>query len=252
MGPLQSNQTVNQQLRSVERGYGDDYHSSTDSEEDDRYANGQDEEDEEEFEENIDPSQLPHEELEKLLIPYSTRVNRRIEWNKDTKRYEPTQDDLQIFAEYGIKEADFREQMKPVEQNRSFRPFEKTVPIYIWMLFKLGSWLILILFAYACLFFIQLALFNLILVIIGAIYFKKLNKMLIGRYYKFEHNYRNKQFKGHIRKINKEFFEKRSVEVVGGKDGLWIEVQLPDSESGLQQKLETNTKSLLKSRPLSG
>jgi hypothetical protein len=83
---------------------------------------------------------------------------------------------------------------------------------------------------YVSLLVLQLTLFNIIFLGIEVIYFKKLYNLLHGFEYKQDYNYRNGKFKRFIEAENLRFYRfKHQVELVGGEEGKWLEIQLPDA-----------------------
>jgi Region found in RelA / SpoT proteins len=112
------------------------------------------------------------------------------------------------------------------------------LPWYRWLLLKLLSLLIGVIYIYACTLVLQLALFNLILLGIMIIYFSKLTTALASWAMKHEYNFQNRDFKRYIENENKDYYRSINVELVGGEEGRWIEVQLPDNEEQFQNKIE--------------
>ena len=101
---------------------------------------------------------------------------------------------------------------------------------------KLFSIILLLVYTYACLVLLQLALFNLIMLGVMCIYFKKLYYFLHGFELKKDHNYRNADFKKFIEAENSRYYRQLNVELIPGEQGKWLELQLPDDIDDLQQK----------------
>ena len=98
------------------------------------------------------------------------------------------------------------------------------------------KWIVGILYVYACLLILQLALFNLILLGIFIIYFFKMLSLFKAREFKTEYEYQNKKFREFIEAENKRYYLKLNVELIGGEYGKWIEIQLPDNEDDFKEK----------------
>lgn len=62
------------------------------------------------------------------------------------------------------------------------------------------------------------------------IYMGKLYNQMTKIAFKYDYNYRNAAFQKHIDKANDDYFRTKNVELVGLKEGLWLELQLPDNE----------------------
>lgn len=62
------------------------------------------------------------------------------------------------------------------------------------------------------------------------IYFSKLKTFLDQKAFKHEYQYQNSAFKKFIDDENNVYYKALNVELAGGEEGRWIEVQLPDNE----------------------
>lgn len=117
------------------------------------------------------------------------------------------------------------------DNKKKLLPFRKKLPLFTRIALRfLLPFIVTILYSYACLMLLQLALFNVILLGIMIIGLSKIWKFFTKFSFKYEYNYRNKEFKKHIERANEEYFRSKGVVMVGGEEGKWIEFQLPDTE----------------------
>jgi len=113
-----------------------------------------------------------------------------VEYNKDTKNYILSEKDKDVLKDY-IPIESFFETVRLIETNVNLRPFDKKTPIFKTFSLKLLTILILIIYIYVCFILLQLALFNLIMLGVILVYFKKLYFFLYAIEYRYDHNYRN-------------------------------------------------------------
>lgn len=167
---------------------------------------------------------------------FSARVKLTIEWNTDAKKYVLSDKDIKTLADYKIKQDEFEKTTREIETNINLRPFDLKQPFFRKLGFKLLALFVILIYLYACLILLQLALFNLILLGIMIIYLKKLYYLLFSFEYKQDYNYRNRRFKQFIEAENNRYYKNINVDLVGGEQGQWLELQLPEDLDDQQQR----------------
>ena len=90
----------------------------------------------------------------------------------------------------------------------------------------MGLSFVTLLYIYISFIILQLSLFNIILLGILATYFKSLVSTLRSFEYKMDYNFKVSHFNSYIKKVNKEIFKPKNIDLVGGEKGLWLEVHL--------------------------
>ncbi len=70
------------------------------------------------------------------------------------------------------------------------------------------------------------------------IYASKINHYMTAFQIKKEVKYQNQNFLKFIEEQNKKFFAEKNVILVGGTQGEWIELQLPDNEEEHQERMD--------------
>ena len=94
----------------------------------------------------------------------------------------------------------------------------------------------MLVYIYISFIILQLALFNLIMLGVMFVYFKKLYFFFHSLEFRFDSNFRNTPLKKYIETENERFYRKKNIELVGGEEGLWLELQLPDDIEDRQNK----------------
>lgn len=184
--------------------------------------------------EEFNPDNMSPEEIEDLLKPFSTKMKRAIFYDNKLKRYHLSEKDEEILRNY-FEINKFYEYQFEIIQNKNLRPFDKKLPLCTRFLLRVILPVVAtVIYSYACLMLLQLALFNVILMGIMVIGLSKIWHFLNKFSFKYEYNYRTKDFKKHIEKANDEYFRAKGVVLVGGEEGKWLELQLPDTEDKYQ------------------
>ena len=163
-----------------------------------------------------------------LLRPFSSRVKLVIFYNEKTKSYEISEKDRQIMQDY-ISFEDFYKTTHEIETSVKLRPFDKRTPCLNTLGLVLMSFIVILIYLYVCFIILQLALFNPIMMGVMYVYFKKVFGFLTAIRFRYDYNYRNKDFKKFVEAENERFYRKeKNIELVGGEQGKWLELQLPD------------------------
>eukprot|EP00347_Sterkiella_histriomuscorum_P021266 403334613 len=183
---------------------------------------------------NIDDILNPQREAE-MMKPFSSRVKLVIEFDDHTKKFKISDNDKKVLENYEISQSDFCQTTQQIELNPRLRPFDRKSPFIRRVGLRLLNILVCIIFAYVALLVLQLALFNLIFLGIEIIYFKKLYYFMHGLEIKQDYNYRNSPFRRFIEAENQRFYRTKQVELVGGEQGKWLELQLPDAIEDVQK-----------------
>jgi len=134
------------------------------------------------------------------------------------------------MVKYGVDPVRFTQVTGRIISDINLRPFHKKVPLHRKLVLYLAAILVFLVYIYCSFILLQLALFNLILLGIIIIYMGKLYNQMTKIAFKYDYNYRNAAFQKHIDKANDDYFRAKNVELVGLKEGLWLELQLPDNE----------------------
>ena len=153
-----------------------------------------------------------------------------IKYDHQRNRYELSEEDVTEMIKYGVDPKKFTEVTGRIISDINLRPFQKKLPLHRKFVLYLAAILVFMLYIYFSFILLQLALFNLILLGIIIIYMGKLYNQMTKIAFKYDYNYRNAAFQKHIKKANDEYFLNKNVELVGLKEGLWLELQLPDNE----------------------
>lgn len=103
--------------------------------------------------------------------------------------------DIQRLADFDVSLEDIKKTANIIEADINLRPFEKKYPIFKWLGFRLVTILSIVFILYFTLLLIQLALFNIIMLVVAALYINKIYLFMIGYEVKREFNYKTKDFK---------------------------------------------------------
>lgn len=99
--------------------------------------------------------------------------------------------------------------------------------------YKLGLMLaglaVMCIYIYVCAIILELALFNLIMFGIMLVYLSKLYWVVFGFARDIDLKYRNSPLKRFIEQENLRLYSMRGLFLIVGKEGKWLEVQLPDT-----------------------
>jgi hypothetical protein len=99
--------------------------------------------------------------------------------------------------------------------------------------YKIGLMLlgliVILVYLYLSLILLELALFNIIMLGIMLVYLSKLYFFIFSVAKDLDHKYRNMPLKKYIEQENLRLYSIRGLVLIVGKEGKWIEIQLPDS-----------------------
>ena len=154
----------------------------------------------------------------------STRVKLTFEYNEYTKKYEISEEDKDILKFY-IHVPEISTTLLTIERSIRYRPFDHKQPILRWLGLKMLTIFFLLAYFYVSLLILQMALFNLILLGVLLVYFKKLNTFCNALELRADRNYRLGPFLRYIEAENLRYYRSRQrTELIGGEMGRWIEL----------------------------
>jgi hypothetical protein len=166
------------------------------------------------------------------IRPSSSRVKKVLIWNPKRQEFDMSEDDKKELREAHIKDPELWRQFE--ELYRSLEPqnhpmVKKRSCIKATLLYTLAS--ILLLGVFYCFFIIlQLALFNLIMLVVMAVSWYKLlgiGRAVISRVLD---NGRKASFKTWIKQIKElEWLKAKSIEIQENDEGRWIEIHLNET-----------------------
>lgn len=185
---------------------------------------------------NSNIEEILNQQKEDLAKPFSSRVKLVIDYDELTKHYKISHKDVEVLKNYDIDSGDIKRTTEQLELNKNLRPFDRKSPFIRRAGLRFLTILVCLIYSYVCLLLLQLALFNLIFLGIEIIYLKKLYYLMHGVEVRRDYNYRTQPFKKFIEQENVRFYREKKIELVGGEQGKWIELQLPESIEDIQKK----------------
>jgi len=164
-----------------------------------------------------------------VFKPTSTRAKLVIEFNTGKGEFQMTERDKEILNDY-IDIAELNKTTNAIETNIKLRPFERKAPYCRKKSMSLLTLIVLLVYFYINFIILQLALFNLVMLGVMIVYFRRLYLYLHSIEVSFNQKYKNKDFKKFIETENTRYYHSQNIELIGGEKGKWLELQLPDSE----------------------
>ena len=166
------------------------------------------------------------------IVPPSSRVKKILVWNDRTLKFEMEQKHIDELRQNHITdERNWNEFQKmyesfPANDHPKHRKPSILVGIALWT----GFTIFLILLLYVFFIILQLALFNLIMLVVMMVTWWracKISNAIIGR---ILGNGRKKPYKAYIKKIKElEWLKNLQLEVQEQEEGLWIEIHLSEA-----------------------
>ena|SRR5438105_471562 len=98
--------------------------------------------------------------------------------------------DREVLKEY-IEPQDFFKTTHDIETTKSLRPFDRKTPFLKGAILRIFSLLMMLVYIYISFIILQLALFNLIMMGVMFVYFKKLYFFFHSLEFRYDQNYRN-------------------------------------------------------------
>ena len=119
--------------------------------------------------------------------------------------------------------------MSEIQNDKRKRPFENKAPCILKFLFSLLRLFVLLIVLYVFFMILQLFLFNFVIVGFLIYFYYKAMQFTGGIYSNWKYNSggRNKLFFTFIEDENKRYYDANHMHLIGGKEGLWIEIKLP-------------------------
>mmetsp|Transcript_12054 Transcript_12054/g.11927 ORF Transcript_12054/g.11927 Transcript_12054/m.11927 type:complete len:194 (+) Transcript_12054:306-887(+) len=153
----------------------------------------------------------------------------------EEEKYIMTDQDKEQLKEYMSLE-EFHSTTAQIESSVHLRPFDYKTPFWKNLLLKVVTIVLLIIYTYGCFIVIQLALFNFIMIGVIFVYFQKIYNFFQAICNRYDYNYRNSPFKKFIESENERLYTRKNIELIGGEQGKWLELQLPDNIEDKQLK----------------
>ena len=175
-------------------------------------------------------------EEEDNVKPPNTRLNIVAEWNNMKGCYVISEEKEQQLQQY-IPMEEWKATAGRIERDRDLRPFEKRASKFRVILLKALQAIVSLILAYAEFVVVQLFIFNPIIIGLMVYAFIKVFRFLSLIEIKFRHNQLNKAFFKFIEEENLRFYRHKYVELIGGKQGRWIEIKLPEDEDDKEEDL---------------
>ena len=163
------------------------------------------------------------------MMPKSSRVKKVIKWNTKLGKFELDEQDKADLQQYNITNE---------EQWREFEAFYEEFPAVdhpqvkrtscckkFW--FYLVAFIILLAVAYVFFIILQLALFNLIMLVVMIVWWIKMFNICRAIINRMLDNGRKSAFKAHIRRMKDlPWLKELNIEIQENDEGRWIEVHL--------------------------
>lgn len=140
-----------------------------------------------------------------VFKPTSTRAKLVIEFNTNTGKFQMADRDKEILNDY-IDIDEFYKTTTEIETNLKLRPFERKAPYCRKKGMSLMTFVILLIYAYINFLILQLALFNLVLLGVMIVYFKRLYLYLHSIEVSVNTKYKTKDFKKFIDAENLRYY----------------------------------------------
>ncbi|CDW71062.1 UNKNOWN [Stylonychia lemnae] len=167
---------------------------------------------------------------------YTKRVKLRARYNEQALRFD-IKEKVKVFLEhYNIDFNEFEGTLITIESDVNLRPFHNQAPLCRRILYKVLSLLILLMSTYVCFIILQLALLNLIILVVMLIYLGKFYRMMNGLEQKATLKFKYKALNMFIENENLRYYRALNVELVADEDGRLIELQLPDDIDDFRKK----------------
>ena len=171
-----------------------------------------------------------NEDLDDML-PTSSRVKKILKWNKDDKVFEmedKDQQELRAIIKDDAQWAEFSKfftSLRPEDHPTNRKPSICSAILFISIFF-----VFLLALLYVFFIILQLALFNLIMLVVMAVWWWKALKICQAIVKRILDNGRKAAFKTHIRKMKElGWLKELSLEIQEHEEGKWIEVHLNET-----------------------
>jgi len=174
---------------------------------------------------------LDAEDLDDILPP-SSRVKKILKWNKELEVFEiDDQNKAQLKSDHIKDEAQWNEFEKLFTSLRpEDHPSKRRKSCIIGSMLVSVAVIFMLALTYVCFIILQLALFNLIMLVVMAVWLYKAGQIcsaIIGR---LLDNGRKKPFKTFIRKIKDlQWLKDLQLEIQEHEEGKWIEIHLSET-----------------------
>ena len=153
-----------------------------------------------------------------------------------------SENDKKVLLDYNVLENEFLSTTKKIEREKRLRPWEVKMPVC----YKIGlgflGLLVIAIYLYCSLIFLELALFNVILLGILLVGLSKVYYTIFAFMRDLDEKYRNSPLKRFIEAENMRLYSMRGLILIVGKEGKWLEVQLPDTLEDQQKDDELEAK----------
>ena len=166
------------------------------------------------------------------MRPNSSRVKKVLVWNPKRQEFEMSEDDKRELKEMHIKNENHWKEFE--EKYRSLQPQDhpliKKPSLCKKILLGSLSFIFLLLIAYCLFIILQLALFNLIMLVVMIVFLTKLFNVLKAISSRVLDNGQKKAFKQWIRGLKElDWLKQLAIEIQEDDTGRWIEIHLNET-----------------------
>lgn len=165
------------------------------------------------------------------MQPESNKKQVVFKFSSLTQKYECDKAEEQKRLEDRLKHSPgiLENTLNQLNTNRKLQPFNITMPFSKKLLFIMLAFSLKLLYIVIAFFFLQLALFNVILLGLLIMFFFKVNYYFDEFIIKKEFKYQNKEFDAFIAQQNElSDYKKACVNITGVEQGRYLEFHLPD------------------------
>lgn len=175
---------------------------------------------------------LVDEGQEQDVLPPSSRVKKILKWNREKQVFDMEQQHIDELRQFHITNAQQWDEFERLytslapEDHPSQRSPSVAVAVVLWTVFSI----VLLLLLYVFFIILQLALFNLIMLVVMTVSWWRICKIFNAIIQRILGNGRKKPYKNFIQQLkNLEWLKKLQVEIQEHEEGKWIEIHLSES-----------------------
>jgi hypothetical protein len=169
---------------------------------------------------------------EQEMRPSSSRVKKVLFWNSKTMKFEMEEKHINELRRDHIKNDEQWREFEGLYSNLNVRDHPQVKGRSLCMGLFLGFFALIIclLIAYVMFVILQLALFNLIMLVVMIVWWYKLCKMCVAVITRCLDSRRKKSFKSYIHRIKDlEWLKALNIEIQENDEGKWIEIHLNET-----------------------
>ena len=167
------------------------------------------------------------------IRPSSSRVKKVLMWDVKRREFEMTEQDKRDLRDYHIKDdrqwQEFEEKYKSL--NPEDHPLIRRQSCCMQLILYTIAAIFLLGFLYCLFIILQLALFNLIMLVVMLVMWYKLYQICKAIINRILNNGRKKAFKSWIRELKSlNWLKEHSIEIQENAEGKWIEIHLNETQ----------------------